>query len=109
MLLGPLGVRVPPGAASPLPLERDEMTDTFIVYEPKRTMEVSIPTGYPAAAWIAPTGGTTVVVSSGGDNVRLQPGEDAIFENGRIVPPRRVLNERLASLTARLANPPGTP
>lgn len=77
------------------------MADEAAVYEYDRTILVAAPADKPYRILAANVGETHVRV--GPDMVTLRPGEDAMIEGGRIVAPKRILDERRSDLSRRLA------
>lgn len=64
------------------------------------TMVITVPSTERATVFATSVGNSVVRV--GEDAVSLLPGETAIVENGRIVAPKRILDERRSDLKRRL-------
>lgn len=64
----------------------------------ERLMVVTVPTD--VSAQLFPVGPTRL--SCGAESIEMLPGEVAYVENGHIVAPRRILDQRLIGLITRL-------
>lgn len=71
-------------------------------YQPDNApFTVTAPTDKTARVFATKVGETHVRV--GDQVVTIRPGEDTLIENGRIIAPKRILDERRADLASRLA------